>query len=51
MNADLKMFLLSMGGTIAALFALVFTFAYAIPDSWKQEWVKTQVKAGSGLMI
>ena len=51
MNADLKMFLLSMGGTIAALFTLVFAFAYVVPDEWKKEWVKTQLKAGGGIVV
>ena len=51
MNTDLKMFLLSMGGTIAALFTLVFAFAYVVPDNVKAEWVKTQLKAGGGLVI
>ena len=51
MNTDLKHFLLCMGGTIAALFLIVFTFAYVVPDKWKEEFVKAQVKAGTGVTI
>ena len=51
MNADLRMFLLVVGGVITAQFLVMLFLAYLLPDNTKEQFTKMTDKAGKGVTV
>ena len=51
MDADLKMFLLVVGGVITAQFLVMLFVAYLIPDNIKKQFTKMADAAGDGVTV